>query len=262
MILNLVQIFKGIELSEFKVRAMLWASIAVGAFGLALSIFDVSDGIRTEWPVLEPVLRYVKFLVALCFLSLIFFLVLILFVGVAELLQKSAPIIPGLGCEKCKEEDLEEVHSLATSALTTIPSLEETIRIYRHNKHVIHKVIDSRNGGIIVGYFAILPLTRAGVEKLESNTFVVSKGDLSVFARRGLPRGQEYYLGAAVAHEIRAKGSITDAIRNFCIERRVTRLFSRPTTEDGLRSLKKNGFKPAVRNEKPAIGVIFVAKLD
>lgn len=223
---------------------------------LLLSILDVRSDLAQLYPVLIPVLKWLKFGFIVLLLALIITGMALAFTFSYELWVTRESKLSGLATEPCSETDLPEVYQLANISLSGIQSHEETRALYRHNTKCIRKVMDMKRNKEIVGYFAVLPLTKAGVEKIENKTFSVQHDGLSIFARR-MPSRNAYYIGAAVATDRRSKAKCVKAIREFCESKHVATLYSRPTTDLGLRALRNNKFKPVHDEDKAEVGVMF-----
>jgi hypothetical protein len=224
-----------------------------------MSVFDVDDDLAAEFPVLVDILKYTKFAVVIAFCLAIFVGVIWLCVLLWEIWSVRNSKLSGLAVDKCSELDLIQIHALATEELTDVPNFQETINLYRHNKHCIKQIVDMRKGKRVVGYLVLLPLTKAGVDKIEQKTFSVVHDGLSVFGKR-MPSKADYYIGAAVAPDRLSRAKAVQVIKEFCKNKRVTTIYARPTTERGLAALLNNNFLPVHKEDTKELGVLFFRK--
>lgn len=221
-----------------------------------MSVLDVDDELARDFPFLLPFVKYTKFAVVLVFCLAILAGVYWFFTLVHEMWATKNSRLSGLAVDSCAEQDLKQIHQIATDVLADIPTYEETLALYRHNKKCIKLVVDMRKNKKLVGYLVLLPLTKAGAEKIERKTFSVLHDGLTIFGKR-MPSKSDYYLGAAVAPEKLARAKSVQVIKEFCKQKRVTAVYARPMTEEGLQALKNNNFQPVHSEDLEEIGVFF-----
>lgn len=228
-----------------------------GALAFLFSVLDIDDKLAEMFPLLSGPLVYLKFVIVVVLGLLIFLGLVWLGVLVWELWQTRNSKLSGLGAEPCLENELERIHTIASEHLTDVPSLDDTRSLYQHNKKSIMKIVDVRQGKAIVGYVVVLPLTKKGVEKIQSNTLSVMHDGLEIFGKK-MPSNQDYYLGAAVAPNRLARAKAVKVVKEFCAWKKVRSIYSRPTTKLGLNALLNNDFELVHKDDKVEEGVFFV----
>lgn len=96
----------------------------------------------------------------------------------------------------------------------------------------------------IMGFLDIIPLTDQGEEELKKGTSIVNLNDTHVPDRHTKPAC--VYIGGIVGTDRIAKARVIQAVTSSVEEfkaRGVSRFYTRPTTEEGLRIVKKYGFE-------------------
>lgn len=232
-------------------------AVVFGSLAFLFSILDVDDKLAAMFPALDGLLHYLKFVIVVVLALLIFVGLVWISVLIWELWQTRKSKLSGLGAEPCIESELDRIHEIACDHLTEVPDLNDTRKLFLHNKKSILKIVDCRRGNEIVGYVVVLPLTKNGVQRVQSKTLSVLHDGLSIFGKR-MPNNQDYYLGAAVAPNRLARAKAVKVVKDFCATKKVRSIYSRPTTSLGLQALLNNDFKTVHDEDKAETGVYFV----
>lgn len=219
---------------------------------------DIDNQLAEMFPKITPFLKLAKATIVLAVVGGIFALLIGLIVIIVQMWNTRTTKLSGLTWDTCKEEDLTTIHEIASANLSDIPDMDQTLAIYRHNRRCFRKILDTRKNNQIIGYAVLLPLTKSGIKKIDQKSFLAPKEDLNVFAKRNLPSGCSYYLGAAVAPNTLSRAKTVKVIKEFCETKKVSALYARPTTKLGLKSLKNNEFRPVHKEDKSEMGILFV----
>lgn len=123
------------------------------------------------------------------------------------------------------------------------------------------KTDDTKSDWTLVGCFCILPLKQGAVGELESGELTgLRLKPENLTRKKGTARG--FYLGVVVATDIRTKGyavwKIQEELSRLCKKHGTTKVFGRPITQDGLRLLKKHGFKRVPDLDEPQLNFVCV----
>ncbi|HWS55665.1 MAG TPA: hypothetical protein VN228_16115 [Pyrinomonadaceae bacterium] len=162
-------------------------------------------------------------------------------------------------CKTAKWEDLKAIHSFATEELGQVSDLQKMERWFQTNRQIFWIITDKSAQGPrekqLVGYYAVLPLNKEasdllGTEQIEGISLApehlipyrrgrIRKTPASIYvggivSKKG-PRVRHFVLGSLIGHLNQEKLN------------GVKTVFSRPVTDDGLRLVKKYGFRPVSR---------------
>ncbi|MEE2944233.1 MAG: hypothetical protein VX444_03580 [Pseudomonadota bacterium] len=144
--------------------------------------------------------------------------------------------------ELATEDDLSMIDSLSSQAFGLVASnLQQIRQLYEVNSDTFWKIVD-RKSDETVGYFCILWLTSEGERQIEKQIFNGPCPDpkaLQTIARSGCPA----YIGAVYARGARARGVALAALTVHLKVKRSKRLYAKAATDDGIRVLKKYGFR-------------------
>lgn len=155
-------------------------------------------------------------------------------------------------CRPAKRNELQQVHDMAYahfgSQVSSLPTMKKW-----HDKNpeifcIIQKVSRGRfkESREIVGYYAILPINQAALDKITSGEARAAHLSHSDIEKPGA-QCAALFIGAVVGVTIRAKGhllSIVDAEITKHYSKLSTTILTRPVTADGLRIVNKFDFSP------------------
>lgn len=145
--------------------------------------------------------------------------------------------------DMCHADDIPKLHAIAALIFDDILPLAETQALYNHNPRGFRKVTDiSRQE--IVGYFCLLPLTNRGRDTIKRGELTIENLDHRFFNRTYFPSRRPVYLGSIVGINRIAKFACLYYLQEMLKERKVLEIYTRPTTKDGLRLVRRHMFKP------------------
>lgn len=228
-----------------------------------LSVLDVDDEVAQTFPSLAPFVPYTVYAVfALTLLSFVLGIAFLIASGIHSYNTRTSKLSK-LGSKDCGETDLEALFRLAHQNLPTYATFEQTKAALAHNKKCIQKIIDhSQTPPKIVGYVFVLPLTNRGVDRIENKSIEGTLDDLSLFQKKSFPSNRPYYIGALVGENKLAKAKAIRIVEELCKRKKVTRVFAKAATPDGLRLLRRKGFRPASEEDLAELHVYFTKSLN
>ena len=245
-------------------KSLTWLiSTTVAAAALLLGLLGAESRIVEEFPsigaFLDEIVIGVAALLAASGVTTIALCIYLTTKGVKSRIKEK---FPGLGWDFCKRSEIDQIQALADMHLPEPTGIDQTLALYDHNKKSVIKIVDNRCRNKIVGYAFLMPLNNRGVEKISQKTFSVFTDDLTAFNKNGLRKKIDYYIGAVVGENKQAQGKALEIVRLFCNKKEIKRLFAKAATKDGLRVLRRRGFRPFSEDDIPEIGVLFVKEMN
>jgi len=166
-------------------------------------------------------------------------------------------IMPDYECYDARESELASIHAIAIESLGEgVSPLEKMVQWYRRNPKIFTIVCKvsrnrSRKSRSIVGYYCVVPITEAAVELLKARELAGSSF-LSEHIVKATDAPAAIYLGGIVANGLLARAN-TLSVLNRDLRgswAKVTKqVFTTPTTNAGLRLVRKYGFTPVHASE-------------
>lgn len=148
----------------------------------------------------------------------------------------------------CSKHEVEIVHHFAKTffgnEVTDPEKIHLIIRKYRNGLRIAKKFTDE--GVSIIAYIFYFPINKSTVEKIHKYEFDVK--DLKASDIASHPRyGYAMYIGAIAGRGVVAKAQMLSVLMDKQDEAKKTKtktVYARAASRDGLRLLKKRGFKP------------------
>jgi hypothetical protein len=170
----------------------------------------------------------------------------------------------GYETRRATYNDLTWIYDYAVTYFgETISPLDRMRKWYGKNGEVFWLISRVKSGGAkkqeqLSGYFCILPLNKRGRQLLEENQIDGSSMTTDYLAPRHT-RPRAVYIGAIAASDRKARAHGLEAIQRYMTKPKfeeVRRLYAKAATDDGLRLLRKNHFKP-MPNAKGEVGDLY-----
>lgn len=237
-------------------RTLIWAIVATcfSFFALLLSVWDLDDKIVAEFPWAQPFIAAVPLLAVLVLiLVFILFISYLLIALITAIYTRSTSSLQNVTSVSCREDDLPRIREIAEQEIGQVTSIEDTLALYRRNKHSFRKIVDTKTHEII-GYFCVLPLTGKGVERVKERNLLAPPIDLSCFAER-FKKGSDVYIGGIAGVGPRGKAGAHEQLKVFIINKNVFTAYARPMTKRGVALARENGFQPVSTDDKLIEGV-------
>lgn len=163
---------------------------------------------------------------------------------------------------QCSESDLPALDKISTDAFGTQSSnIEEIQRLYRLDPRIFWAVSlkppSSPNGPQpIDGYFAVFRITKEGEEAIKNGTFQGRSPDASHLRTDSKTRYPMAYVAALYGRTQIAKALVISALQFHLEWLRAKKVYAKAATIDGLRLMRKYGFRPLPR-QSSEIGSYF-----
>lgn len=229
------------------------------AVPFALTVWDIEDKISASYPALGPALGYLP-IVAFGLLVMFIVIIMIELLGMAT--QAFYRLLPSrlahMACKVARADDIPQIVAIAQKTMGDRITEENTRQLYNHNTKSIRKVVDTRNGSI-VGYFCILPLTVNGQKNVMERDLIGDSLQVENFTKTFRP-GSPVYIGSIAGINQKGKAATLELAQNLISTLDVPKAFTRPVTKDGVRIVKKFGFRP-VSEHDPLTKEVYVMKI-
>lgn len=228
-------------------------------FPLALTIWDIEDKIGTRAPSLGPYLAWIPWI---SFGLLALFIVVVVVESLSLVVQAIYRLQPSTLANMtslvARADDIPVIVDIAKSTMGDRITIENTLKLYNHNKRCIRKVVDTRSNQI-VGYFCVLPLTINGEKRVMDRDLISNDLDVQNFAKN-FRRGMPVYIGSMAATTTRGRAATLELAKVTLANMEITKAFTRPVTKDGVRLVKRFGFEPVSEFDK-LISNVYVMKV-
>lgn len=178
-------------------------------------------------------------------------LLMLVFAGVLWLVIRVPlpALMPNYECYIARESELKCIHELAEKYLGDVSPLTRMISWHRVNSKifkVVYRVSRKPRGKSksMVGYYCIIPINAAAVEKLRSKEITGAEFQSEHIVREG-QRADAVYVGAIVASGMLAQGNTRSLLQNELVgngSQKAQRAFTRPTTKQGMRLVREHEF--------------------
>ncbi len=212
-------------------------------FPVALSVWDIEEKISSKIPTLAPILSWVPYVSAGLMGLLLFIFLLELLFWLKEAFSRWQPsTLRDVNSRPAKATDIPEIVRIAQKTIGPQITEENALQLYNHNPRCLHKVMDTKEGKII-GYFCLVPWTKKGEEKVYERDLISVDMDLDTFARK-VRKSCSMYIGSIAGENSRGKAAALELAKTTLAKLEVNKAFTRPVTKDGVRLVKKYGFKP------------------
>lgn len=228
-------------------------------FPVALSVWDIQEKIEEQAPSLGPYLGYVPW-ISFGLLALFVLLIALETIGlIIEAFYRLQPsTLANVASRPARAVDIPRIVGIAQGTMGARITEENTLLLYNHNSKCIRKVVDTRTDEII-GYFCILPLTVNGERSVMERDLINDDLDIGNFAKR-FRRGVPVYIGSMAGVNTRGRAATLELAKVVLADLETSKAFTRPVTKDGVRLVKKFGFKPV--NEHDALtSNVYVVKI-
>ncbi|MCM8600037.1 MAG: hypothetical protein NFW04_15500 [Candidatus Accumulibacter sp.] len=177
-------------------------------------------------------------------------------IGTCGLLLVMIPFLPSLAfieptVRRAKRNDLRIAYEFCQGMFgDNFATYNSVKRWFNHNDKmfwIVEKVRKSAAATVseIRGFYSILPLTQAG-EKALLDGEIDGRGFLIDHIAKNVESSVALYVGVIASKGIRFRGAaLGSLITNITsiLERKSCRIYTRPTTSDGLRIAKQRGFE-------------------
>lgn len=239
---------------------------AVAAVGVVGSIIQLDDMVVYWLPWRAPYMEAIEliFLLTLGIMSIATFFSL--FSMVKEMIAdgqfaEKGPLrrrLQHFRCEDMRADDLESVMGIYTETTPGTTPMQVTRSIYGKCRTGWKKVVDTRTNEL-VGYFIVLPLTKAGEEAIRSRSFGLHSEQAVNYFKKNHSARCSVYIGMVGAKKglKDAKAFAINRLRHFMNSGDYGRLYARAATGDGLRLLKKQNFSPVFQEDRLELDVMF-----
>lgn len=169
---------------------------------------------------------------------------------------------------RLKPNQMDDLLNLSKKLLPETPSKKEVKKIYKTNNSVIQVQVSTKKFlgytfSRICGFFTLLPITDEARGLLEEEKLSgLRMTPDHVLKERSEP---EYvYLGSIASKGFRARHDLIQYVRgvvNQCFQQGVRAIYTRPTTQSGLRLAKRFDFEPVCDDvEDSALNRIYVLR--
>lgn len=161
---------------------------------------------------------------------------------------------PDFDCRPAKRSELKFIHDFSSQEIGgNVSPVPQMTLFYNKNRSIFWVLVHKKSGEDksvhkIVGYFSVLPLTESARRLLEREEL----NGLKLTTEHVLKRGETpaaIYIGGIAAKRLpfRSRAVLLSYLKahiNRERERGVSRIYSRPVTDRGLRILRKYRFSP------------------
>jgi hypothetical protein len=163
------------------------------------------------------------------------------------------------------EKDLNWMYRYASEFFgERISTYDQMMTCHRKNSGiywVVKKITSKSNASTEtnVGYFCVFPLNKSATLSVERGELDGSKITREHIASK-FAAAAGLYIGAIAARQHGAKGCAIFELKQMLDwhrYRNCNRIYAKAATEDGLRLLKKHGFRPLSGTDKGVLGDIF-----
>jgi hypothetical protein len=167
-------------------------------------------------------------------------------------------------CRQIKAQEVATVRRFAENHIGPAMPTDQQLRAMLAVNHDLFYAIESppQNGNgppALVGFFSILPLKQGAVLRLERAELIGAEllPD-HITRKKGTPRG--IYIGSVAGCGFRARAFALDrlitVVNTLCRKHNISKVFARPVTGDGLRLLRKFGFKAVMGDGSPVLNLV------
>lgn len=153
-------------------------------------------------------------------------------------------------CRSALENEIPELYALCVEAFgDDVASIDTMKSWYKKNNNIFWVIENKRKSGLnyiseIVGYFDVLPITNAACRLLDNESINGIKIKTEhIVDRTKVPSG--IYIGGLYGKKLRAKAVTIVYLKRLLEDYKtkgVGKFYTRPTSKDGLRLVKKHNF--------------------
>lgn len=191
-----------------------------------------------------------------CFIAFLAILILTYFYRMFDIKIKSRILYEDIfDVKHCSDNDVIKIAYIASDIFgDRATSVDQAIRLHNIDGNAF-KYIEDQCGNLRA-YYCLIRLTKAGAKAIERDDFNISTVPIEYIRRDSAYRNAYYYIGAIYGDSRQSKDFVAGTLNGRLSEVRPKKVFARAATEDGLKILKKRGFKP-VNGRDPGLDMLF-----